>query len=224
MPAILFTLAILTAILEWVAVYKNWRKVEYIAKPGVMVFLFAWFLLTGGMHGSLFWFGLGILLSFGGDVLLLLPNERHWFPFGLGFFLLAHIAYIAGLNQPPASLNTITLGVALVIAMTAFPIINRIVRNLPKKGLRRLVEPVRYYAATISLMLYSGLMTLFRADWLSTPAYLVSVGALLFVISDLVLAWNKFVNPIRRGRLLLMIMYHLGQLALVAGAVGQFGK
>jgi uncharacterized membrane protein YhhN len=224
MPTILFALAILTAILEWLAVYKNWRKVEYIAKPGVMIFLFAWFLLTGGMRGPLFWFGLGILFSIGGDVLLLLPNEKRWFPFGLGSFLLAHIAYIVGLNQPPAPLNTITLGVALLVAVTAFPLINRIVRNLPKKGLRRLVEPVRYYAATISLMLYSGLMTLFRTDWLSIPAYLASLGALLFLVSDMVLAWNKFVKPIRRGRLALMITYHIGQMALIAGAVGQYGK
>lgn len=224
MTTILFALAILTAIIEWVAVYKGWRKVEYIAKPGVMFFLFAWFLRIGGFYGPLAWFGAGILLSLAGDVLLLLPNERRWFPFGLGSFFLAHIAYIAGLNQPPAPLNTLTLGVALIVAMTAFPIINRIVRSLPKKGLRRLVEPIRYYAATISLMFYSGLMTLFRADWLSIPAYLVSLGALLFLISDMLLAWNKFVKPIRRGRLLLMITYHLGQMALIAGAVAQFGK
>jgi uncharacterized membrane protein YhhN len=73
-------------------------------------------------------------------------------------------------------------------------------------------------------MLFSALMTLFRTDWASIPAYLVSLGAVLFVTSDVVLAWNKFVSPIRRGRLILMVTYHLGQIALIAGAVGQFGK
>jgi uncharacterized membrane protein YhhN len=91
-------------------------------------------------------------------------------------------------------------------------------------GLRRLVGPVRIYAAVISLMLFSALITLFRTDWLSGPAYLVSIGAVLFLTSDVVLAWNKFVKPIRRGRLVLMITYHLGQFALIAGAIGQFGK
>jgi hypothetical protein len=38
------------------------------------------------------------------------------------------------------------------------------------------------------------------------------------------LAWNKFVKPVRGGRLALMITYHLGQLALIAGAVGQFSR
>ena len=40
----------------------------------------------------------------------------------------------------------------------------------------------------------------------------------------MLLAWNKFVHPIRRGRLALMIAYHLGQMALIAGAVEQLGK
>jgi len=223
MENLLLSLTFICAALEWLAVARGWRKVEYFAKPGVMVLLLAWLVVAGGLRGPLFWFGLGVALSMAGDILLLLKNERRWFPFGLGAFLLAHIAYIAGLNMPPAPLNTITLGIALFVGMTAFPLVRRILRNLPKKGLRRLVEPVRYYAATISLMLFSALMTLFRTDWLSMPAYLVSLGAFLFITSDMILAWNKFVNPIRRGRLFLMITYHLGQILMVMGAAGQFG-
>ena len=77
-----------------------------------------------------------------------------------------------------------------------------------------------------SLTLFSALMTLFRADWLPNSAYLASVGAILLVVSDMLLAWNKFVNPVRssRGRLVLMITYHLGQLALISGAAGQFPR
>jgi uncharacterized membrane protein YhhN len=224
MPTILFILAILTAILEWMAVYKNWRKVEYAAKPGVMVFLFAWFLLASGLRGPVVWFGLGILLSLVGDVFLLLSNERRWFLFGLGTFLLAHMAYILGFNTPPPPFTGMTFVVALIVLMSALPLVRRVLLGAAQKGLRRLVGPVRVYATVISLMLFSALITLFRTDWLSTPAYLVSLGAVLFISSDLVLAWNKFVKPVRGGRLALMITYHLGQMALIAGAVGQFGK
>lgn len=223
MENFLLVLTFLCAALEWLAVGKGWRKVEYFAKPGVMALLFAWLWLSGGLGGPLLWFGLAVLLSMAGDIFLLLKNEHRWFPFGLGAFLLAHIAYIAGLNLPPAPLTTLTLGIALFVGITVFPLIRRILRSLPKRGLRRLVEPVRYYAAVISLMLFSSLVTLFRADWLNTPAYLVSLGAVLFVTSDMILAWNKFVQPIRRGRLALMVTYHLGQILMVMGAVGQFG-
>jgi uncharacterized membrane protein YhhN len=117
-----------------------------------------------------------------------------------------------------------TFGVALMVILSALPLIRRILFGLKQKGLRRLQEPVRIYATIISLMLFSALMTLFRTDWLSDPAYLVSIGAVLFISSDMLLAWNKFVQPVRRGRLLLMVTYHLGQITLIAGAVGQFGS
>jgi uncharacterized membrane protein YhhN len=224
MPTILFALAILTALTEWLAVYKNWRRVEFIAKPGVMVFLFAWFMLTSGLRGPVVWFGLGILLSLVGDIFLILSNERRWFLFGLGAFLLAHVAYILGFNTPPPPFSGMTFVIAMMVLISALPLVRRILLGVAQKGLRRLVEPVRIYATVISLMLFSALITLFRTDWLSVPAYLVSLGAVLFITSDMLLAWNKFVKPIRRGRLVLMITYHLGQMALIAGAVGQFGK
>jgi uncharacterized membrane protein YhhN len=167
---------------------------------------------------------LGILLSLVGDVFLMLSNERRWFLFGLGTFLLVHVAYILGLNTPPPPFNAMTFVVALMVLMSALPLIRRILLGAAQKGLRRLVEQVRVYATVISLMLFSALITLFRTDWSSTPAYLVSLGAVLFISSDMLLAWNKFVKPIRRGRLALMITYHLGQMAIIAGAVGQFGK
>jgi uncharacterized membrane protein YhhN len=142
----------------------------------------------------------------------------------LGAFLLAHIAYIIGFNSPPPPFNGITFVVALIVWTTALPLVRRILQGVAQMGLRRLILPVRIYAVAISLMLFSALITLFRTDWLSVPAYLVSIGAVLFITSDVVLAWNKFVKPIRRGRLILMITYHIGQFALIAGAIGQYGK
>jgi uncharacterized membrane protein YhhN len=229
MPTILFALASLAAILEWVAVFKGWRRLEYFAKPGVMLFLLIWLFWSGGAGGPLLWFSLGVFFSLLGDVLLLLSNERRdlpgkYFLFGLGAFLLAHVAYVLGFNSPPPPFSAMTFGVAFMVIVSALPLIRRILLGLQQKGLRRLLIPVRTYATAISLMLFSALMTLFRTDWQSLPAYLVGLGALLLITSDVLLAWNKFVSPVRRGRLLLMVTYHLGQIALVAGAAGQFGK
>ena len=224
MPTILFALTGLAAVLEWVAIGMRWRRLEYFAKPGVMLFLLAWLLVKGGTGGPLLWFDLGVALSLLGDVLLMLSNERRWFLFGLGAFLLAHIAYILGFNTPPPPFGAMTFGVALMVGVSALPLVRRILLGLHQKGLRRLFGPVRAYAIVISLMLFSALLTLFRADWLSTPTYLVSLGAVLFMTSDILLAWNKFVRPVRRGRLMLMVTYHLGQIALIAGVVGQYGK
>jgi hypothetical protein len=48
------------------------------------------------------------------------------------------------------------------------------------------------------------------------------VGALFFYLSDIVLAWNKFVSPIRNGRIYNIAMYHIGQIAIIAGVILQY--
>ncbi len=224
MTITLFILAMLSSLVEWFAVSKGWHKIEYAAKPALMLFLSAWLVLSADVRGPLGWFLLGGLLSLAGDILLMLPNKERWFPFGLGAFLLAHVAYILGFNTPPPPFNPMTIGVAVMVVASALPLIRRIVTGTAQTGQLRLVGPVRVYAAVISLMLFSALLTLFRTDWLSTPAYLVSLGAVLFISSDMLLAWNKFVNPIRHSPLWVMVTYDLGQMALIAGALGQFGK
>jgi len=60
--------------------------------------------------------------------------------------------------------------------------------------------------------------------WRAGAAILVSLGALLFYASDILLAWNKFVSPIKHGRMFNIGAYHLGQIGLIAGVVMQFGR
>ena len=48
-------------------------------------------------------------------------------------------------------------------------------------------------------MLLSALLTLAADTWQAGAAILVSAGALLFFLSDTLLAWNKFVTPFRMG-------------------------
>jgi hypothetical protein len=52
---------------------------------------------------------------------------------------------------------------------------------------------------------------------------LVSFGAALFYFSDIVLAWNRFVSPIKNGRMLNIGMYHIAQIMIVVGVGTQFG-
>jgi uncharacterized membrane protein YhhN len=75
------------------------------------------------------------------------------------------------------------------------------------------------YSLIIGLMLTSALWSLIKPDqvWRPGPALLTSAGALLFFISDTLLAWNRFVAPVSGGRTLEHICYHLGQYALVGG-------
>jgi uncharacterized membrane protein YhhN len=218
-PGLLVVL--LVAVTDWVAVGKGWKKVEYVTKPATMVVLFALLALIGGFGSvPLICFGLGILFSLAGDVFLMFSDR--WFIPGLVSFLLAHVAYIIGFNLPlPAISPMWALVVAIVLAFSAARLLRQIVAGLSSKGQRKLIGPVIVYGVVITLMLLSAMLTLFRPEWKATPAALAAFGAMLFFSSDAILAWNKFVAPIKNGRLLNMVTYHLGQIALIVGVVLQ---
>lgn len=218
---ILIILAFIFAALESLALWKGLRKLEFIAKPAVMVCLFAWLYLTAGLQGTALWFGIGILFSLAGDVALLFIDR--FFLFGLVAFLLAHLAYLVGFNIPlPESPGIWAFVMAIVLGLSAARLLRRLVAGVRATN-ARLVTPVILYSTVITLMLLSALLTLSNPAWAATPAVQVSLGAFLFYLSDIVLAWNRFVSPIRNGRMLNIGLYHLGQIAIVVGVGMQFG-
>ena len=223
MVNILLVLALLAAIVNEIAELKNNRILVYIAKPSAMVFLLAWLYFYAGFSGALFYFALGILFSLGGDVFLMLPNMDRWFVFGLVSFLLAHVFYIIGLNFVLPPLNMFGILLAIFIALFVAQIYRRLAAGLHASGKDRLRIPVLVYTIVISLMWLSALQTIFDANWQTTSSLLVSLGSTLFITSDIVLAWFKFVGPIKHGRLINLSCYHLGQILLIVGAAMQFG-
>ncbi len=78
------------------------------------------------------------------------------------------------------------------------------------------------YTIVLSLMLFSALLTFVRPAWSPGGALLVGLGAVLFYLSDSLIAWTKFVSPLRHGELLVMITYHLGQVMITLGAALNF--
>jgi uncharacterized membrane protein YhhN len=215
--------ALIFAFLEVIAVSRNLQRLEYISKPAVMIFLFLWLYTGTGLQGNMFWFGLGILFSLAGDVLLMIPLHR-LFLFGLTAFLLAHIFYITGFREELMNLTAWSLILAVFLAINVGRLLRRIVRAMRGKGEHKLVVPVILYGTIISVMLYAAMSTIYDPTWRASAAFFVSVGAFLFCASDLILAWNKFVSPVKNGRVWNIALYHLGQIGLIAGAISQFSE
>lgn len=214
-------LAIVFAALEALALSRGPKKLEWLAKPAVMVCLFIWLYLNTGMQGITIWFGIGILFSLLGDVLLMLSLDR-LFVFGLGAFLLAHIFYIVGFQDQFASISAGSLLTVVLLGASAIRLMRRIVGAIRARGQNKLVVPVILYSVVISLMLFAALTTIFDPTWTARASFFVSIGASFFFMSDIILAWNKFVSPIKNGRILNIALYHLGQIGLIAGIIGQF--
>ena len=215
--------AFLFAALEALAVWNNWLRLEYAAKPAVMIVLFTWLWTSAGLSGALIWFGLGIIFSLAGDILLMIPLDRTFLA-GLVAFLLAHVAYVIGFNIPLPEFSAWSIVFAVIVSLGGSRIIRRLLTVLASKGQAVTRTPIIVYSLSISLMLLSAMMKLSDLTWNANAAALVSVGAFLFVISDIVLVWNKFVSPFQYGRIYNIAMYHLGQIALIAGVIAQFPK
>jgi uncharacterized membrane protein YhhN len=212
----LIWVSFIIAILDWVAVAKNWKPLEYIAKPGVMVALLAWLWSVGGFKGHLLWFVIGLFFSLIGDIFLMLPNKM--FSAGLIAFLLTHIAYLIGFDDSLPPLNMVSILLATMVGITAFRVGREILGSLNSSKHKRLQIPVLIYIITISLMLLSALLTLVRPEWSIGASLLVSGGAMLFVASDTILAWNKFVEPLKGENLAVITSYHIGQIFIILGA------
>lgn len=218
------------AILTWVAVAIDWRRVEYVTKPGVIILLLAFVAVNvfagdtvESLRSGMIWFILGLVFSLTGDVLLMLPRNR--FLAGLGAFLLAQVFYTVGFNPiPPLHIQhgIAALLIAGLAALPAVPFYVRVAAGLRASKCEALRVPVLVYTIAICLMLFSALLTNLRGGWEPQQAMLVSFGAGLFVLSDTILAWNRFVTPIRNGRLWNMVTYHLAQFLIVIGACVQF--
>ena len=220
MSYVFFFLALVIAVLDWIAVARKWQRVEYFAKPATMLALLAWLGVNGGFQGSMMWFALGLLFSLGGDIFLMLPRER--FILGLVSFLIGHICYLIGFNSTGMVFNAASLILLVVVLFTGYQVYRRVAMGLKASGNGKLKLPVLVYSIVISMMLFSALSTLVRPDWRLSAALCASSGALLFFISDSTLALNKFVKPIPNGRMIVMVTYHLGQLLIALGAALRF--
>jgi alkylglycerol monooxygenase len=145
--------------------------------------------------------------SLAGDVLLLFPG---YFVPGLVAFLLAHLAYTVLLRQGvgwfpsrPALAATLGVGAATYAFLWT--------GGLPA-GLR---APVAAYVTVIALMAAQaiGRATVMR----DAASWTVAVGACCFMLSDSLLATNKFVTPLPLAQFWVLASYYAAQVLIVGG-------
>lgn len=208
-----FVLVLVCALGDWYAVARQNKTLEYLLKPATMLVLIVVTVLLSELPPTWQrqWFIAGFFLSLLGDIFLMLPNPRGFLP-GLGAFLLAHVCYIVGLNPtlpPPASL-LLLVPIVVVVGL----VVRRVIFALRDSNHDSLIAPVLGYGTAMTLMVLSAWATLLRPDWSDPRRAFVILGATSFLISDALLAWNRFVQPIAPAKVVIMVTYHLGQILL----------
>ena len=153
---------------------------------------------------------LALALSAVGDVVLDL-GER-WFAAGLAAFLLAHVTYICLFVRKRAGWAGLDwrywAGVAAVVIYS----VSLSVWIVPSAG--PLAIPVVLYVCALTTMVATAILGRFRTPW-------VVIGAVLFLISDSLLAIDRFKTAIPWRGLFVWSTYYLGQFGIWAGQRGK---
>jgi len=146
----------------------------------------------------------GLVLSTAGDVFLMLPRDR--FVAGLASFLLAHLCYLRAFSIE------VPFGAGLLLWLPFFAAGGMVVA-LVWPGLKPALRgPVVVYVIVIAAM--AGQAT---GRWYvsgSMVALAAAVGAGLFVVSDAVLAIDRFRWPFRAARAVTLSTYWAAQLLI----------
>lgn len=145
----------------------------------------------------------GLLLSLIADVLLML-EEHSYFPYGLLFFLLAHISYLVGFSIG------ITISAVAVVSTMIIVATGGLFFFLLKGKTGGLDLPVLIYILALTLMTSMAVTSSIKG----INSWLLATGALLFMASDGLLAVNAFIKPIPRASALVWSLYGPGQFCI----------
>jgi uncharacterized membrane protein YhhN len=203
--------------LELLATANNWNGLGLFTKPLLMPALAVWFLFSSKDHSvSRYYIVFALLFSWIGDILLMMEDKGPlYFIAGLVSFLAAHIIYIffflrARKSMPDKKPWNFFLMASVGLYAAAF-------FSLLYPYLGNLKLPVLVYALTISVMLICALHTVTLNNKIT--AYWWLSGAILFILSDSLLAFNKYYSHFPVAGLAIMLTYGLAQFAIVNGTL-----
>ena len=182
-----------------------WIWLHYLCKPLATLLIGALVLRAGRVQSARYRAAVlaGIAFSLAGDVFLMLPQDL--FVPGLVAFLLAHLCFFAAFF--PGARWTVRL---VAIAAYAGVGVANMVPLLPRVP-STLHVPVLAYVLVLVVMagLAAARAWSLRADpGLARPALSGAVGGALFVLSDSLLAWDRFGSGLPAAALLVLASYY----------------
>ncbi len=146
----------------------------------------------------------GLLFSIGGDILLLWPVK--YFKAGLVLFLIAHLFY-------SFSFYIVSLNIRYE-AFVLYALYGYFIYKYLKDSLDKMQVPVIIYITVISVMGGLGLNQFANSSF--EYSFQLFSGSVLFIISDSVLAINKFKNKFRSAEFIILSTYYTAQLLFAA--------
>lgn len=153
---------------------------------------------------------IGLLLSALGDILLEFSEAT--FLLGLAAFLSGHVAYIVAFLQDTRKLHPFYGAAAYAYGFFAAVFL------MATGDVGGMLGPVYLYILVITTMLWRAACRLDAPSATRFSAWAGLAGAILFVISDSILAFRLFGTPIQLGGAAVMVTYWLGQSGIALSA------
>lgn len=206
--------------LPYFFVISTLLSAAYFVTPSVFVKpLSIWSLsilsLLSGKDNYSHYIAVGLLLSSAGDVLLELDNHHpdgSYFIPGLVAFLAAHLCYIRAFYSSKLSFKYAPY-VLILVVVYYIGIMNVLIPSMEAE----LVAPVLVYGVAISTMIFLAFLRFLSPKTCNDTSKLCSlIGSLVFVVSDSILALNKFAFVIPHGHYYVMLTYYFGQTFIAA--------
>lgn len=215
---LLFIFLLVTILNLWSGYTQN-ELLAFFTKPCLMPLLGLWFYFETKSNPSFFRnLILGALFfSWGGDLLLMFVESHgeHFFLLGLLSFLITHILYAYAFSKVvPLKKGFLQQQKWIIIP---FIIIHVAFNSYLIPDVDPTMQiPVLVYSSVIILMVIAAL------NWntfTSTLTFqLVLTGAVAFMLSDMIIALNKFKNPIINASVWIMLLYLFGQYRIIKGS------
>ena len=191
-------------------------KWHYMAKPSLLIALLLFFIVQSKnlKLKTRVIVLLALVFSLMGDIFLMfVAHSSNYFMLGLISFFIAHLFYCwVFYNFRNPKINFFRLLFTLTFyALGLF--------YLLIKTLGDLLIPVVCYIIIILLMVITAFLRQKKVPQKSFT--FVIIGAILFMVSDSILALNKFYMPLQFSNLSIMITYGLAQFFIVLGLLKQ---
>jgi len=186
------------------------NQLQFFTKPFIILLLIVLYVVSVSQRSK--WYIFALVFSFLGDVLLMGEGEIH-FIIGLVSFLMAHLLFIKII----ASKLTVIKTVSLLKSIIPFGIFLVFLLSLLFPHLYGLKIPVFIYGTVISIFGITATIWLLQKK--SLGAMFMFSGAIVFAISDSVLAINKFYYTDQILQIIVMITYILAQYLILKSMI-----
>ncbi|MBP2281854.1 putative membrane protein YhhN [Flavobacterium sp. CG_23.5] len=190
------------------------EDISWFLKPFLIPFLFLAVYTCGDFPSKKFLL-IALTFSWIGDVVLMFADKGElYFIVGLASFLISHIAYII-LFSKQLRINSTRNKAVFWVGITVIIVYLMAMLSVLLPSLGDLKIPVFVYAIVLSTMLLFAFKGYLK--WSKPAGMYILLGAVIFVSSDSIMAFDKFYEPLKFSSFLIMSTYIAAQYLIVVG-------